>query len=94
MNLRHALWGFVLTGCIAANAGTYRTNTVEGLIWLLSQHDAVGDVIELEPGDYRMPAEPACTNSAAGYASIYVHRQRIRGLGVSPADGRLIGTGA
>ena len=77
----------------SVEAATYSTNTTEGLIYLLETYDTTDTVIELEEGDYPMPAEPAYTNSTVGYASIRVHRQRLRGKGASPADVRLIGTG-
>ena len=98
MNLRHALGVIALVGCFAANAaGTYRTNTVEGLIYLLANHNSTGDVIELEAGDYQMPDEPTYTapagSSSYGKSSIHVVKQTIRGLGTTPAAVRLIGSG-
>ena len=55
----------------SAGAATYVTNTVEGLIYLLNTYNTSDTVIELEVGDYHMPAVPAYTNSI-GYSSIYV----------------------
>lgn len=98
MNLRHAFGVIALVGCFAANAAeTYRTNTVEGLIYLLANHNSTGDVIELEPGDYQMPDEPTYTapagSSSYGKSSIHVEKQTIRGMGTTPAAVRLIGSG-
>ena len=74
-------------------AATYPTNSVDGLVCLLKTYATSDTVIELAPGDYPMPAVPTYTNTSAGYASIYVNNQRVRGTGASPADVRLIGTG-
>lgn len=98
MNLRHAFGMLALVGCFAANAAeTYRTNTVEGLIYLLANHNSTGDVIELEAGDYQMPDEPTYTapagSSSYGKSSIHVHRQTIRGMGRTPSEVRLVGSG-
>ena len=48
---------------LSAGAATYVTNTVEGLLHLLATYDTTDTVIELEAGDYQMPAVPAYTNA-------------------------------
>lgn len=89
------LGAIALLSCVAANAGTYRTNTVEGLVYILTNCEATA-VIELEAGDYQMPSEPTYATAEGaqeyGRSSIHLVGQTIRGLGASPADVRLVGS--
>lgn len=95
MNARCISGIIAFVGCVAAYAETYRTNTVEGLIYILTNYSDSA-VIELETGDYQMPevptyaAEPGSTSF--GRSSIYLRGQTIRGLGNTPYEVRLVGS--
>ena len=77
-------------------AETYRTNTVEGLVWLLKTYNNVNasNVIELEPGDYHLSASDSWNTDASAYKSLlYATKIRVKGCGETPEDVKLIGDG-
>ena len=77
-----------------AFATTYRTNTVDGLIHLLTTYNGKSHVIELEPGDYQL-RDSDCMNDDAsiGPSHLYGNAITICGTGAKPEDTRLIGSG-
>ena len=80
-------------------AVVYRTNDVDGLIYLLKTYNGKDSstVIELEPGDYWLPNTAMYTNINASWGSgpstLYAENLRIRGTGATNAATRLIGAG-
>lgn len=76
-------------------ADVYRTNTVDGLLYLLNTYNGqnANNVIELEPGDYFLPEVATYTNNSSGLSSIYAEKIRVRGLGTTNAATRLISSG-
>jgi len=82
-------------GALASSATTYRTNTVDGLIYLLNQCNGNSHVIQLEAGDYQLRTTDCMSsdNGAYGPSQLYCNKVRIVGLGAQPEDTRLIGAG-
>ena len=84
---------------VPVSATVYRTNTVEGLMYLIKTYNGVSssNVIELDPGDYFLPDIATYTNLNAswgsGLSTLYVENLRIRGMGATNAATRLIGAG-
>ena len=95
-----SLWCIAMLSCACCFADTVRVKSgdVDSLIAALREmNGVVGNVVELEAGNYLMPDSPAWTNSVSsgcGVSSLYVDRLRLRGLGERPEDVVLVGNGA
>ena len=83
----------VLSG-FAVFGATYRTNNVEGLVYLLKTYSGGGHTVELEAGDYWLQDDMTWATNSNAYAShLYVANTHLKGVGDSRDSVRLIGCG-
>ena len=74
---------------------TFRTNNVEGLVYLLKRYSEQSHTIELESGDYHLREDLNWfTNSSTYVSHLYTGKIHLKGVGANPEDTRLIGDGA
>lgn len=85
----------VVLSALAVSGATYRTNNVEGLVYLLKTYSRGGHTVELEAGDYCLRDDLTWyTNSSCHVSYLYADKVHIKGLGEKPEDTRLIGGGS
>lgn len=81
----------VVASAFVAAAETFRTNTVEGLVYLLRTYNNKSHVIELEAGDYNLGGTPMrSTEGPSLLAAVGLH---VKGMGATCEETRLIGSG-
>ena len=81
----------VVASVFVAAAETFRTNTVEGLVYLLRTYNNKSHVIELEAGDYNLGGTPMrSTEGPSLLAAVGLH---VKGMGATCEETRLIGSG-
>lgn len=83
---------FALMAGLSAFAETFSTNTVDGLVHLLTTYNGGSHVIELEPGDYFL-RDTDKMSEKHGPTHLYANKLRIRGTGSSCEETRLVGNG-
>lgn len=83
---------FVLMSGLSASATTFSTNTVDGLVYLLTTYNGGAHVIELAPGDYFL-RDADKMSETHGPTHLYANKLRIRGTGSSREETRLVGSG-
>ena len=76
-------------------AETYETNTVEGLVYLLTTYNGknASNVIKLAPGDYNLGSTRMSDHATLGPSQLFVSTIRVRGAGATCEATRLIGSG-
>ena len=83
---------------VAASAlfgDTFRTNDVDGLVYLLKAYNGGGHTIELEPGDYNLTEECSWYTNSSVYASyLYLTKIYLKGVGDNREAVKLIGDGS
>lgn len=92
------VWLFLLSlmGVSASAGSTFKTNTVEGLVYLLTTYNGkdASNVIELAPGDYNLgETKMQDGHSTLGASQLTMNSIRIKGLGATCEATRLIGSG-
>ena len=74
---------------------TFRTNDVDGLVYLLKTYNGGGHTIELEPGDYNLTEECSWYTNSSVYASyLYLTKIYLKGVGDNREAVKLIGDGS
>ena len=85
----------VVLSAIAVSGATYRTNNVEGLVYLLKTYSEQSNTVELEAGDYYLREDLNWYTNENSYVShLYTGKIHLKGLGANPEDTRLIGDGS
>ena len=74
---------------------TFRTNDVDGLVYLLKTYKGGGHTIELEPGDYNLTEESSWYTNTSVYAShLCLTKIYLKGVGDNREAVKLIGDGS
>lgn len=91
------VWLFLLSlmGVSASAGSPFKTNTVEGLVYLLTTYNGqdASNVIELEAGDYNLGETKMQVGGTLGASQLTMSSIRIKGLGATCEATRLIGSG-
>ena len=84
----------VVLSALAVSGATYRTNNVEGLVYLLKTYSGGGHTVELEAGDYCLRDDLTWATNANAYVShLHIVNTHLKGVGDSRDSVRLIGCG-
>ena len=84
----------VVLSAVAVSGATYRTNNVEGLVYLLKTYSGRGHTVELEAGDYCLREDLTWATNANAYVShLHIVNTHLKGVGDSRDSVRLIGCG-
>ena len=76
-----------------ANAETFRTNNVEGLVYLLGKYNNQSHIIELEAGDYNLGGTLMRSAGSDGPSHLAAVGLHVKGMGATCEETRLIGSG-
>ena len=93
--MKRSLLFAALVIATASFGDTFRTNDVEGLVYLLKTYNGTGHTIELESGDYNLTEECSWYTNSSAYAShLYLTKTCLKGVGDSRESVKLIGDGS
>ena len=84
---------FAAASAFVAEAETFRTNTVEGLVYLLRTYNNKSHVIELEAGDYNLGGTAMRIGASDGPSHLAAVVLHVKGMGATCEETRLIGSG-
>ena len=84
---------FAAASAFVAEAETFRTNTVEGLVYLLGTYNNQSHVIELEAGDYNLGSTVMRSSGSDGPSHLAAVGLHVKGMGATCEETRLIGSG-